>query len=51
MEQLLAIQQEIEDKGRNIPLFGIVTDALHFIFIKLTKTGSSSSSSTKKDTR
>ena len=35
MEQLAAIQQEIEEKGRNIPLFGIVTDALHFIFIKL----------------
>ena len=35
MEQLLAIQQEIEDKGRNIPLFGIVTDALHYFFIKL----------------
>ena len=39
MEQLLAIQQEIEDKGRNIPLFGIVTDALHFIFIKLHQNG------------
>ena len=35
MEQLIAIQQEIKDKGRNVPLFGIVTDAFHFIFIKL----------------
>ena len=36
MEQLIAIQQEIEEKGCDIfPLFGIVTDALHFIFIKL----------------
>ena len=39
MEQLLAIQLEIKDNGHNIPLFGIVTDALHFIFIKLHPNG------------
>ena len=39
VEQLLDIQQEIKDKGRNIPLFGIVTDALHFVFIKLNQDG------------
>ena len=40
MEQLNAIQQEIKNKGRDIiPLFGIVTDALHFIFIKLHPNG------------
>ena len=35
MGQLIAIKQEIEDMDRNISLFGIMTDELHFIFIKL----------------
>ena len=38
MKQLLALhKKEQEVKKRNGPLFGVVTDALHFIFIKLTK--------------
>ena len=35
MEQLLAVQQEIQKRGQNIPLFGIMTDVMHNIFIKL----------------
>ena len=38
MKQLLALhKKEQEVKKRNGPLFGVVTDALHFIFIKLTE--------------
>ena len=38
MKQLLALhQKEREVRKRNGPLFGVVTDALHFIFIKLTR--------------
>ena len=37
-EQLLYLhEKEQEVKKRNGPLFGVVTDALHFIFIKLTE--------------
>ena len=39
MEQLLAVQQEIQKKGRNIPLFGVMTDIMHNIFIKLHSDG------------
>ena len=38
MKQLLALhEKEQEVKKRNGPLFGVVTDALHFIFIQLTE--------------
>ena len=38
MKQLLALHnKEQEVKKRNGPLFGVVTDALYFIFIKLTE--------------
>ena len=38
MKQLLVLhQKEREVRKRNGPLFGVVTDALHFIFITLTQ--------------
>ena len=39
MQQLDALQRTNKEKGQHIPLFGIVTDALHYIFLKLQPDG------------